>query len=198
MREPGCQRFDQFHPRDAPRRLPGPPIAGTRPSVPTLPGFLFLSSFGATQPFSSLLILFPIRSANTSNVSWLFQTFYCLCNYDYPPIHLPFLNKFKEEPLLGRLGSNQRLPYQSGRHAIRGLPQPLMQQPLIFRQSAKLLPPPCSWRTPPSASRAVPIDGHERSSWVSPPVAPSGYLACAGDFDCCSRPGAFPQTEMAI
>ena len=48
MREPACQRFDQFHPRDAVvcpvRQLQGP----ARPT--TLPPFLFLSSFGATQP----------------------------------------------------------------------------------------------------------------------------------------------------
>ena len=69
MREPACQRFDQFHPRDAVvcpvRQLQGP----ARPQ--TLPGFLFLSSFGATQPFSSLLILFPIRSAGTSKIFYL-------------------------------------------------------------------------------------------------------------------------------
>ena len=60
MREPGCQRFDQSHPRDAPR-LPVRQLQGpARPQ--TLPGFLFLSSFGATQPTCScLLILFPIR-----------------------------------------------------------------------------------------------------------------------------------------
>ena len=76
---------------------------------------------------------------------------------------------------------------------------PLMMQPaLIFRQSAKL-PPPC-WRTPPACGPLVPIgsDGHGRSSWISLAVAPSGYLACAGGFDCCSRPGAFPQSEMAV
>ena len=42
MREPGCQRFDQFHPRDAPRRLPGPPIAGTHPPVPTNPSWFLI------------------------------------------------------------------------------------------------------------------------------------------------------------
>ena len=49
MREPACQRFDQFHP-EMPvvctvRQLQGP----SRPT--TLPGFLFLSSFGASQSF---------------------------------------------------------------------------------------------------------------------------------------------------
>ena len=95
------------------------------------------------------------------------------------------------------LGSNQSFPVsypgslyqqQSGRHAIRGLPALLlllMQPALIFRQSPKL--PPCS-RTRQQSSA-----GPGRSSWISPASAPSGYLACAAGFDCCSRPGAFPQ-----
>ena len=54
MREPACQRFDQFHP-EMPvvctvRQLQGP----SRPT--TLPGFLFLSSFGASQSFPAVFL----------------------------------------------------------------------------------------------------------------------------------------------
>ena len=67
MREPACQRFDQFHPRDA-RRLHRPPIAGPLPSY-NPSWFLILVLFWSLPILSScLLILFPIRSAGTSKI----------------------------------------------------------------------------------------------------------------------------------